>query len=332
MAILVTGGTGYIGSHVVVELLASGFDDIVIVDNLSNSHASVVDKIQGIAGKKVVFVQCDICNRDALDKVFVAHKIDSVIHFAALKAVGESVNIPLWYYFNNVYGMIVLLDVMSVHGVKKLVFSSSAAVYGIPESAAVSETDATNPINPYGNTKLMCEKIVKDVAVADKEFCAINLRYFNPVGCHKSGIIGEDPKGKPNNLMPIVCNVASRKQAKLSVFGGDYPTVDGTCLRDYIHVVDLAKGHVCALKNLKNGVDDINLGTSNGISVLQIVNEFEKTNGIKIPYDIVDRRAGDPHTLVACADKAKQVLGWQASLTLTDMVRDQYLHACKESK
>ncbi|MCL1945275.1 MAG: UDP-glucose 4-epimerase GalE [Firmicutes bacterium] len=328
MTILVTGGLGYIGSHVVVELLNLNHS-VVVVDNLVNSDIGVKSRIEQIAGREIVFCEVDLCDRAGLTWVFDNHKIDCVVHFAALKAVGESVEKPLKYYQNNIGGMINLLSVMHDHGVNKLVFSSSATVYGIPKTVPIKETSDIKAINPYGQTKVVCEQIVQDYAASNPNFGVINLRYFNPVGAHSSLLIGENPKGIPNNLMPVVCNVAIGKQDKLKIFGHDYDTIDGTCVRDYVHVVDLALGHVSALKWVMNnsGVEFVNLGTGKGATVMEVVQTFEQVTGVKVPFEIVGRRAGDATEAVASTDKAKKLLAWQSSKGLADMCRDHLGYA-----
>ena len=325
MKLLVTGGAGYIGSHTVVELLELGHD-IIIVDNLVNSSSKVLSRIATITGKQPVFIKADICNRSAMQKVFAEHCFDAVIHFAGLKAVGESNDIPLSYYHNNVSGSITLFEVMKEAGVKNLVFSSSATVYGDNNESPLVETMPTSAINPYGQTKLMIEHILFDLAKSDDEWSIACLRYFNPIGAHKSGLIGENPNGIPNNLLPYVAQVAVGRLPKLQVFGDDYDTPDGTGVRDYIHVVDLALGHVKAVQALTNicGCQPINLGTGNGTSVLEIVNTFRDISGQDIPYDIVPRRAGDIATVYANADIANQLLDWQATRNLSTMIEDTW--------
>jgi UDP-glucose 4-epimerase len=326
MSLLITGGTGYIGSHTVVELLQIGNEqDIIIVDNLSNSSTKVLDRIKKITGKTVTFIQADICDSDAMNQVFTEHDINSVIHFAGLKAVGESSEIPLSYYQNNVSGTVTLLQVMAKHKVKKLVFSSSATVYG-NNTSPLNETMTTSATNPYGQTKLMVENILFDLAKSDEEWSIACLRYFNPIGAHQSGLIGENPNGIPNNLLPYVAQVAVGRLPHLQVFGDDYSTVDGTGVRDYIHVVDLAQGHVKALLNLDKivGCQAINLGTGNGTSVLEIVNTFKDISGQDIPYKIVPRRAGDLATVYADASLAGTLLNWKAEFDLTDMITDTW--------
>lgn len=326
MAILVTGGTGYIGSHTCVELLEKG-EKIIIVDNLSNSKREVTDKIKEITKKDFAFYEADIQDREAMVKIFEENPdIESVIHFAGLKAVGESVEKPLEYYHNNVYGTLVLLEVMRQYDCKKIIFSSSATVYGDPASLPIKEDFPLSTTNPYGTTKLMIEMILKDLVIADPTWSVVLLRYFNPIGAHKSGLLGEVPNGIPNNLMPYITQVAIGKLDELKVFGNDYPTPDGTGVRDYIHVVDLAIGHVKALKKLReeNGTHIYNLGTGNGYSVLEIVQAFEKVNGIKIKYRITERRPGDIPACYADPTKAKEELDWVATRNLEDMCRDSW--------
>jgi UDP-glucose 4-epimerase len=324
MAILVTGGTGYIGSHTVVELLNIG-SDVIIIDNLSNSKELVLDRIEKITGKRPKFIKCDILDKAGLDNVFETHpEIDSVIHFAGLKAVGESCEKPLLYYHNNITGTLNLLDSMISHGVSRIVFSSSATVYGTPKSVPIREDFPTSTTNPYGETKLMIERILKDTCVAHPEFSACVLRYFNPIGAHESGMIGEDPKGIPNNLLPYITRVAVGKLECLSVFGNDYPTHDGTGVRDYIHVVDLALAHLKAIEYTEKlqGIDYINVGTGNGYSVLDIVKSFGEVWGTPINYRIAERRPGDIAECYADPTKAKEVLGWTAERDLLKMCED----------
>ncbi|GAA5138934.1 UDP-glucose 4-epimerase GalE [Thalassotalea piscium] len=325
MSVLITGGAGYIGSHTVVELLALT-DDIIIVDNLSNANVLVFDRIKQITGKTVTFIKADICDRDAMKQLFSAHKISSVIHFAGLKAVGESNDIPLMYYQNNVAGTITLLQVMAEHNVKKLVFSSSATVYGENNVSPLIETMPTSAINPYGQTKLMIEHILFDLAKSDPQWSIACLRYFNPIGAHSSGLIGENPNGIPNNLLPYVAQVAIGRLPKLQVFGDDYDTIDGTGVRDYIHVVDLALGHVKALESIDNikGCQPINLGTGNGTSVLEIVESFRSVSGSVIPYDIKPRRTGDIGTVFANAELAFNLLSWRAERDIHTMISDTW--------
>ena len=323
--ILVTGGTGYIGSHTVVELLNLGHE-IVIVDNLVNSSTKVLERIKSITGKQPIFVKADICDRQAMTQVFEQHNIEAVVHFAGLKAVGESSEIPLSYYHNNVSGSVTLLQVMAEQGVKNLVFSSSATVYGENNPSPLDESMPTSATNPYGQTKLMIENILFDLARSDEQWSIACLRYFNPIGAHESGLIGENPNGIPNNLLPYVSQVAVGRLAQLQVFGDDYQTADGTGVRDYIHVVDLAQGHVKALEKLTEikGCVPINLGTGNGTSVLEIVNTFKDISGQDIPYKIVPRRAGDIATVFADAKVANTLLGWQAQRDLATMITDTW--------
>lgn len=325
MAILVTGGAGYIGSHTVVELLEKG-EEIVIVDNFSNSKPKALDSIRTITGKDFKFYEINILEKEKLVQVFEENQIEAVIHFAALKAVGESVQKPIAYYHNNITGTLVLLEVMKEYGCKKIVFSSSATVYGDPETVPVKEDAHLETTNPYGTTKLFIERILADVCVADPDFSAISLRYFNPIGAHKSGLIGEDPKGIPNNLMPYITQVASGKLVHLNIFGKDYNTPDGTGVRDYIHVVDLAKGHGKALEKIRTikGIEMYNLGTGKGYSVLDIVKAFENSTKVKIAYEIAPRRAGDIAMCFADPTKAKQELNWEATLGLEEMCSDSW--------
>ncbi|WP_440875535.1 UDP-glucose 4-epimerase GalE [Thalassotalea sp. PLHSN55] len=325
MSLLITGGTGYIGSHTVVELLALD-KDIVIVDNLSNSSTLVLDRIEKITGKTVTFIKADICDESALDAIFTEHNIDAVIHFAGLKAVGESNEIPLTYYQNNVSGSVTLLQVMAKHNVKNLVFSSSATVYGENNQSPLVESMPTSATNPYGQTKLMIENILFDLAKSDPSWSIACLRYFNPIGAHESGLIGENPNGIPNNLLPYVAQVAVGRLPQLQVFGDDYDTADGTGVRDYIHVVDLAIGHVKALEKLNviEGCKPINLGTGNGTSVLEIVETFRAVSSKEIPYSIQPRRAGDIATVYANAQIANDLLGWQATRDLNTMITDTW--------
>ncbi len=325
MSLLITGGTGFIGSHTVVELLALD-KDIIIVDNLANSSTLVLDRIKQITGKTVTFIEADICDRVAMQQVFSEHDIEAVVHFAGLKAVGESSTMPLSYYHNNVSGSVTLLQVMAEHGVKNLVFSSSATVYGENNPSPLDETMPTSATNPYGQTKLMIENILFDLAKSDDEWSIACLRYFNPIGAHESGLIGENPNGIPNNLLPYVSQVAVGRLAQLQVFGDDYPTSDGTGVRDYIHVVDLAQGHVKALEKLDEikGCVPINLGTGNGTSVLEIVNTFKEISGQDIPFKIVPRRAGDIATVFADAKVANKLLNWHAKRDLATMITDTW--------
>lgn len=323
--ILVTGGTGFIGSHTSATLLAAGYD-IVIVDNLSNSKQAAVERIEKISGKAVKFYEADICDYEAMTRIFSENTIDAVVHFAGLKAVGESVQKPLEYYTNNIYGTLILLRAMRENGCKRIVFSSSATVYGVDNKAPYVEDMPTSATNPYGYTKVMIEQILRDMCIADSDFTAIALRYFNPIGAHKSGLIGEDPNGIPNNLVPYIAQVASGKLAQLSVFGDDYNTPDGTGVRDYIHVVDLAEGHVCAIDYaLKNkGFEAVNLGTGNGSSVLEVVAAYEKACGRPIAKKIAPRRAGDIDMMFADASKAKKLFGWEAKSNIDDMCADSW--------
>ncbi len=324
MKVLVTGGAGYIGSHTVVELLNKGFE-VVVVDNLMNANEESLRRVVQITGKQVSFYPVDVRDRAAMETVFTEHEIDWVIHFAGLKAVGESVAKPVLYYDNNLISTLVLLETMQKFGVKNFVFSSSATVYGEPERLPLDEECRLSTTNPYGATKLMQENILKDLYVADQDWNIVLLRYFNPVGAHESGLIGEDPKGIPNNLMPYVAQVASGKLKKIGVFGDDYPTHDGTGVRDYIHVVDLAKGHVAAIKALKeSGVRVYNLGTGIGYSVLDMVKAFSKACGKDLPYEIKPRRAGDVPACYATSAKAEKEIGWKAEYDLEKMCADQW--------
>lgn len=326
MAVLVTGGAGFIGSHTVVELQEAGYD-VVVIDNLSNSTDKSLQRVQEITGKPVKFYKVDIRDREGLEKVFAAENIDSCIHFAGLKAVGESVAKPWEYYENNIGGTLVLLDVMKKHGVKNIIFSSSSTVYGDPDSVPVTEESPVKKCtNPYGSTKSMQETIFADIYNADKEWNIVLLRYFNPIGAHPSGKIGENPNGIPNNLMPYITQVAVGKRPFLGVFGNDYPTPDGTGVRDYIHVVDLAKGHVKALDRLKAncGLAIYNLGTGKGYSVLEIVKNFEEASGVKIPYEIQARRPGDIAENYADASKAEREMGWKAEKGIREMCEDSW--------
>ena len=324
--ILVSGGAGYIGSHTCVELVEAGYD-VAVFDNLSNSREESINRVERICGVRPRFYQADMLDADALEAIFQKEDVHAVIHFAGLKAVGESVAKPLEYYHNNITGTLVLLDVMRRHGVKNIVFSSSATVYGDPAFVPITEEcPLGNPTNPYGQTKKMLEQILTDLQHSDPEWNVSLLRYFNPIGAHESGLIGEDPKGIPNNLMPYIAQVASGKLERLGVFGNDYDTPDGTGVRDYIHVVDLARGHVKTLQATegKPGVHIWNLGTGNGYSVLQVVEAFERANGLSIPYDIKPRRAGDIATCYASAQKAESELGWKAEFDMERMCRDAW--------
>lgn len=326
MKILVTGGCGYIGSHACVELLNDSYE-VVVVDNLVNSKRGVIAKIKEITNKDVTFYEGDVRDRELMDRIFVENKIDAVIHFAGLKAVGESVKKPLEYYQNNLDSTFVLLDTMNKYGVKNIVFSSSATVYGNPEVLPIKESSPVGgTTNPYGTTKLFIERILEDLVVADPDFSVVILRYFNPIGAHKSGLIGDNPNGIPNNLMPYVARVAIGELERLSVFGNDYPTRDGTGVRDYIHVVDLAIGHVKAINKVvsSKGVNVYNLGTGTGYSVLEIVKAFESENNINVPYVIVPRREGDIAECYADVSKAEKELGFKTMYGIKDMVRDSY--------
>lgn len=326
MNILVTGGAGYIGSHTCVELLNAGYD-VIVVDNLYNSSEKALDRVQQITGKTLKFYENDILDRDAMNKIFDENKIDAVIHFAGLKAVGESVAKPIEYYHNNMTGTLVLCDVMRNHGCKNIIFSSSATVYGDPAMIPITEEcPKGQPTNPYGWTKSMLEQVLTDIHTSDPEWNVVLLRYFNPIGAHKSGMIGEDPKGIPNNLLPYVAQVAIGKLECLGVFGDDYDTPDGTGVRDYIHVVDLAVGHVKAVEKLadKEGVSIYNLGTGNGYSVLQVVHAFEKACGHPIRYEIKDRRPGDIAMCYCAPEKAKRELGWEAQYGIEEMCADSW--------
>lgn len=326
MAVLITGGAGFIGSHTAVELINSG-KEIIIVDNLCNSNIRAVENIKKITNmNSITFFEYDCCCKKKLTQIFEKHNIESVIHFAGLKAVGESVEKPLKYYSNNLKSTLTLCEVMNKFNCNKLVFSSSATVYGSPKTVPIKETFPTSTTNPYGTTKLMIENILKDICAAHPNFGVACLRYFNPIGAHQSGLIGEVPNGIPNNLMPYITQVAVGKLKILSVFGNDYPTHDGTGVRDYIHVVDLAKGHLNALKYIENhnGFETFNLGTGVGYSVLDIINTFEKVNNIKIPYKIIARRPGDIAECYADPAKSKKLLNWQATLSLKDMCHDSW--------
>ena len=321
--ILVTGGLGYIGSHTVVELLNSDYD-VVIVDNLSNSKIETLNSLKEITGKDIKFYEQDICEKEALRKIFKENKIDAVIHFAGFKAVGESVLKPLKYYRNNIDSTLSLLEVMEENNCYNIIFSSSATVYGKPKSLPIYEDFPLSTTNPYGTTKLFIEYILKDMYTSNNKWNITILRYFNPIGAHKSGLIGEDPKDIPNNLMPYVVKVATGELKELSIFGDDYDTIDGTGVRDYIHVVDLAKGHVLALKNKKEGVKIYNLGTGKGTSVLELVNAFEKVNNVKVNKKIAPRRPGDIDACFASCDKAFKELGFKANYAIDEMCKDAY--------
>lgn len=325
MSILLTGGAGYIGSHTCIELTAAGYD-VIIADDFSNSDPKVMERIKEITGKEIRLYRTDVANEAELSRIFEENKIDTVIHFAGFKAVGESCRLPIKYYRNNIDTTLTLLEVMRRYGTHNIVFSSSATVYGVPKKVPLTEDMDTGCTNPYGWTKLMIEQILRDASAADKELCAVLLRYFNPIGAHESGRIGELPSGIPNNLMPYITQVAIGKLRQLSVFGNDYPTHDGTGVRDYIHVVDLARGHLAAVKYAEKskGCEVFNLGTGIGYSVLDIVNAFERVNGVKIPYVITERRPGDVAECYADASKARDVLGWTAEKDLDDMCRDSW--------
>ncbi len=335
MKVLVTGGAGYIGSHTCVELLERGMD-VVIVDNLVNASARSIDRIEAITGRRPVFHQTDVRDRAALNRIFDDNPdIGCAIHFAGLKAVGQSVAMPLEYYDNNLFSTVVLCETMRDHGVKNIVFSSSATVYAGDNEMPLRESSRTGMCtNPYGWTKYMSEQIMRDTAFSDKDWSIVLLRYFNPIGAHRSGLIGEDPRGIPNNLMPFISQVAVGKREKLRVFGSDYPTHDGTGVRDYIHVVDLARGHVAAIDYMQNhkGESVFNLGTGNGYSVLDMVKTFERVNGVKVPYKIVERRPGDLATVYADPAKAAKELLWRAKFNLEDMVRDAWRYIVESDK
>ena len=321
---LVTGGTGYIGSHTVVELLQRNYN-VIIVDNLSNSKRLVLDRIEKITKIRPKFYKVDIRDKENLTKIFRENDIEAVIHFAGLKAVGESVEKPIEYYENNVFGSLVLFDVMRKHNVKKIIFSSSSTVYGNSTNYPFKENEPTSATNPYGRSKLMIEEILKDIFVSDNSWSIVLLRYFNPVGAHKSGLIGEDPNGIPNNLFPYVSKVALGKFNNVKVFGNDYPTKDGTGIRDYIHVIDLALGHISAIKKMNNeGIFVYNLGTGKGYSVLDVIKAFEKVSGKKIPFQFTDRRPGDVAISYCDPSKAKKELDWEAKYNLIDMCRDSW--------
>ena len=326
MAVLVTGGAGYIGSHTCVELLNNGYE-VVVMDNLYNSNEKALERVEQITGKKVKFYNVDMLDQEAMNEIFERESIDSVIHFAGYKAVGESVRKPLEYYHNNITGTLLLCDVMRKHGVKNIIFSSSATVYGDPAFVPITEECPKGQItNPYGQTKGMLEQILTDLHVSDPEWNIVLLRYFNPIGAHKAGIIGEDPKGIPNNLVPYIAQVAVGKLERLGVFGDDYDTPDGTGVRDYIHVVDLARGHVKAMKKFedKPEVRIYNLGTGNGYSVLQVLHAFEKACGKTLPYEIKERRPGDVAACYADPAKAKEELGWEAEYGIDEMCEDSW--------
>ncbi|MEN0676860.1 UDP-glucose 4-epimerase GalE [Plesiomonas shigelloides] len=326
MAILVTGGAGYIGSHTVLELLNSGNNDVVIIDNLCNSSRESLRRVEALTGRSVTFYEADVCDRSALQTIFAQHAIDAVIHFAGLKAVGESTQIPLKYYQNNIAATLVLCEEMERAGVFRLVFSSSATVYGDPHTVPIQEHFPTSATNPYGRSKLMVEEMLRDIVAADPRWSVVLLRYFNPVGAHISGQIGEDPNGIPNNLLPYIAQVAIGRLKQLSVFGNDYPTPDGTGVRDYIHVVDLSLGHLKALQYIadRHGVFTFNLGTGQGYSVLEMVKAFEQASGRAVPYQVVARRPGDIAVCYAEPDLAAQELGWRAERGLPEMMADTW--------
>ena len=325
MRLLVTGGSGYIGSHTCVELLEAGYD-LVVVDNLSNSQREALQRVERITGRPVVFFQADVRDREGLREILTAHPVEAVVHFAGLKAVGESVDDPLRYYDNNVAGTLSLCEAMSAVGVKRIVFSSSATVYGDPHTVPIREDFPTGAANPYGRSKLMVEGILVDLAASDPGWRIALLRYFNPVGAHESGLIGEDPGGTPNNLMPFIAQVAVGRRPNLRVFGGDYPTPDGTGVRDYIHVVDLARGHLAALRYLQGnpGTVTVNLGTGHGCSVLEMIEAFKRASGCDVPYEIVGRRPGDVARCYADASLAQRLLGWRAERDIEAMCADTW--------
>lgn len=326
MAVLLAGGAGYIGSHTAIEMIEAGME-VVVVDNFYNSDPEAIRRVEEITGRKIALYEADVADKEAMRRVFAEQSIDTVVHFAGMKAVGESVEKPVMYYRNNLDSTLTLLEVMKEYDCNRFIFSSSATVYGEPDSLPLSEAAPKKSVNcPYGWTKWMIEQILTDAVAADDKLSVVLLRYFNPVGAHKSGRIGEDPKGIPNNLFPFIAQVAVGRRDHLNLFGTDYPTPDGTCIRDYIHVVDLAKGHVAAARYAAEhtGCEIINLGTGNGYSVLEMIHAFEEATGIPIPYEIAPRRAGDLPVSYACADKAEKLLGWKAELTLTDMCRDTW--------
>ena len=331
MKVLVTGGAGYIGGHTCVELLNAGHE-VVVIDNFVNSKPEALDNIRKITGRDLAFYKADLRDREAVRRIFEEHQIDAAIHFAGLKAVGESVHKPMEYYDNNLGGFFVLAEEMAAHGVKKLVFSSSATVYGMNNPVPFREDYPTSATNPYGYTKVMIEQMLRDLAVADPDWSIVMLRYFNPIGAHESGLIGEDPNGIPNNLLPYMAQVAVGKLPCLNVFGDDYDTPDGTGVRDYIHVVDLALGHLAALKYADGhkGAEAINLGTGRGTSVLEIVHAFERASGREIPYRVTPRRPGDIATCYADTSKAAKLLGWKAERTIDDMCRDSWRFTCHQ--
>ena len=333
MKVLVTGGAGYIGSHTMVELLNAGYD-VVCIDDFSNSKPETLENVKKITNKNFIFYEGDVCCKDILNKIFDEQKIDVVIHFAGYKAVGESVKLPIKYYRNNLDSTLSLLEVMNSHNCKNIVFSSSATVYGKPEKLPIKEDSKLSTTNPYGTTKLMRERILKDLYHSDNNWSIAILRYFNPVGAHESGLIGEDPNGIPNNLMPYIVKVATKEYPSLKVFGNDYDTKDGTGVRDYIHVVDLAKGHVKAIEKISkaNGVDCYNLGTGCGYSVLNLVETFKKVNNVDVPYEIVERRPGDIDACYADPTYAEEQLKWKALKNIDDMCKDAYNFAIKQKR
>ena len=333
MNVLVTGGCGYIGSHTIVELLNNGYN-VISIDDFSNSKPNVLDKIKKITGKDIKFYELNICDKEKLRQVFEQNQIDAVIHFAGYKAVGESVKKPLMYYRNNLDSTLTLLETMNEFNVKKIVFSSSATVYGDPEELPIKENAKLTTTNPYGATKLYIEGILKDLFASDNDYSIAILRYFNPVGAHQSGLLGEDPNGIPNNLMPYIMKVAKKELPELSIYGNDYDTIDGTGVRDYIHVVDLAQGHLKALEYIDKhkGVDCYNLGTGHGYSVLQMVETFTKVNKVMVPYKIVARRDGDIACCYADTEYAKKKLNWEAKYDLTDMVKSAYNYVVKNNE
>lgn len=333
MNVLVTGGCGYIGSHTIVELLNNGYN-VISIDDFSNSKPNVLDKIKKITGKDIKFYELNICDKEKLRQVFEQNQIDAVIHFAGYKAVGESVKKPLMYYRNNLDSTLTLLETMNEFNVKKIVFSSSATVYGDPEELPIKENAKLTTTNPYGATKLYIEGILKDLVASDNDYSIAILRYFNPVGAHPSGLLGEDPNGIPNNLMPYIMKVANKELPELSIYGNDYDTIDGTGVRDYIHVVDLAQGHLKALEYIDKhkGVDCYNLGTGHGYSVLQMVETFTKVNKVMVPYKIVARRDGDIACCYADTEYAKKKLNWEAKYDLTDMVKSAYNYVVKNNE